>query len=214
MWPWILLAVALTIVAVLVGLVALGLWLESTPVIDDDMHDGDGPFVAESDPHVDLRYGADGYVMDLTPLPDGNMQYSRSFWSITRSSIDFSISYELTEAPTAAVEYGVGVGCVGAGGTYWLVLSADGTTMIGLDAPEPAVLEQIDLTLPTSGDLRLDCRDGVGSGPTSITGYVDGVPVIEAEHPHGFGSFQAVGILAVIGLDEPYVVTWDDAYAD
>ena len=213
-WPWILLTIAGTLVVGFVGLAALGFWMQSQPLIDDDMDNGTGPFVAESDPFVELRYEDGGYVMDLTPMQDGNLQYARSFWGVTRPEVDFAISYELRDAPDD-VDHVVAIGCVGAGGSYWFYLSADGTAGIELWSADGGVLEEVDAPRLASSDrLRIVCEDGAADGPTSVVGYLDGEQLVAAQHENGFGSFQAVGIAAFVGGQEPYVVVWDDAYAD
>ena len=215
-WPWILLTVGVTVVVLFIGLAATGFWAQSQPLIDDDMNNGEGPFVAESGPLVDFRYESGAYVMDLTPQAAGSTQTSKVFWPMTRPAVDFEISYELLEAPDPGDEnFDIGIACFGAGGAYWFMVWGDGTTILGAESSDRRALEELQLApLPPAGRVRIVCEDGSGDAPTTVTAHLDGEQVAQAEHQNGFGSFQGVGITAGIGLDEPLVVAWDDAFAD
>jgi hypothetical protein len=64
------------------------------------------------------------------------------------------------------------------------------------------------LTAPTR--LRLDCQGG-GTGPTIITGYVNGIRVASATDTNGFESFHGLGVTA--SANHPLDVLFDNPYA-
>jgi hypothetical protein len=208
-WPWVLLGVAVTVVA----LTLLGLVMSvvvPTSLIDDDLDDGSGPFAHESDELVTLDYVDGGYAMVLEPAPD-NWQSARSFWEPSERSVSVAASFEVRQ--TGSQDYFVGIGCKAAGATYQFVIEPHGyaALLVSTDASEILTGGEITPPPPTSGRLELTCQGG-GDRPTELVGSLDGVEVISYSHVNGFESFNAMVLTA--WSDDGLDVLWDDPLAE
>ena len=104
-WPWVLLGVGITVLA-LVALVVIGLVAAPSTLIDDDLNDGTGPFAHESDELVTLDFVDGGYAMILEPAP-ANFQVARSFWEPSERAVRVAASFEVREAGSQGYVVGI-----------------------------------------------------------------------------------------------------------
>lgn len=207
-WPWVLLGAGL----MFVGLGVLGLILTAVApatLVDDDLDDGRGPFVAERDQLVTLEYVDDGYAMILEPAP-GNWQSARSFWEPGERSIRVAASFEIRDS--GSEDYFIGIGCRAAGATYDFMIDPHGYVGLMLETDTAELLVEDEITPPsTTGRLELTCQGG-GDEPTELVGRLDGVEVISFSHVDGFESFSALVLTA--GSQNGLDVLWDDPFAE
>jgi len=211
-WPWVL-AGGGGVVVVLAILTVIGLVAQlNSPLVDDNLNSGDGPFVAERDSLVTLEHADGGYRMLLAEGNSGP-QMARSYWAPTVRSVRVEVTASVRgDAPEESF---VGVACVAAGAIYALYIGVKGDSAI-VRADVGKKTEILASSPPRSARLtspvrlRLDCRGG-GNGPTELTGYIDGAEVASAKDVESFESFGAIGVLAF--ADQQLDVLFDDPYA-
>jgi hypothetical protein len=215
------------VVAMLAGLIALGALTKVDPIgsttaastlfheeFASEESAAKSGFSLDKDRSVDLRV-TDG-VYRVTFKETAHPQIIRHLFERTYEGIAF-------EATVAVPADGLAsVGCWSGGSSYLLLMTSEGETGLleTVNEFEPTVERRPlgDLTPPSAGyrpgtpsRLRIECVGG-GTGPTLLSGYVDGELVHSERVDDGLDAFDAVGFF--VGAERRGVqIEFDDATA-
>ena len=172
-------------------------------------------FPTDNDRFVDMRVVEGAYQVEIT---DGtNPQLVRHVFPHTYDSLSFRAA--ILRPADADGEVYAGVGCWASDSAYLLLVGPDGDVGL-METISEQRGERRPLTDLTPSDathpagepdrLRIDCVGG-GQGPTVVSGYVNGEPVLSVEIAGGYDSFSAVGFFMVAENGGRF--TFDDATA-
>lgn len=170
-------------------------------VLREDFNSGSGRFSTDSDRLVDLSM-ADGRYRIRIKDPVAP-QVIRTFFDRSRGGLRFEATVTQVTGPDRDAVFAVG--CWAASAAYLAVITPTGEVGI-LETISEQTGERRPLTeLQTvraarrrgePNRLRIDCVGG-GRGPTIVSAWVNGEPVVSVAVPDGIDSFNAVGFWLV-----------------
>lgn len=200
--------VLLTVIATIVVLAAIGFLMEarSGELFAEDFESEPVGFSTDSDRRVDLSVEDGVYRIEIKDA--SSPQLMRHIF--TRSYDGLSSEATVVLPDVVRDEAFASIGCWTGESAYLFVAAPDGQVGI-LETISESRGERRELTDLISVEgmrpagrpnrLRIECVGGRDGGPTTVSGYVNGRPVVSIEIEDGYDSFDAIGFFMAASTD-------------